>query len=488
MEFDSNSHQVQQCLSEILENPASNLEIRTLFPDRTGTEQTDILHGVNRAIEKVLEISLQSEGRPTLIYRLRFCWIVLRKADYLVKRQGRKIIPEKQPPYNMNDIRNIFQGILDSEELHDCFLTQLCKSLSLEPDGRFVRDYYNFLNSTKPRQLNLSLINGDRTIITKNLSRIIWWIIRKNKYRYVEIVEGGLRIHFTFLADDVREEIPKWCDRESVNNISNLVEEIENQINWWLKYSCIEGEKTPIDEHEHHEIARYFIKENDLKHRYKEKIADSSKLSTEHKKILEREKELLHFAQEVEKLEEEKRKLGDENTQLRSRLKILEKEKQAMGEAQINADVSGTQFQDLQKENIRLRSLLETLEKEKEKTVGLVEDRNNVAIMGLQDFFKNVDSKYSFDVLRSVQLGEDHSVSTKNFVDHLFYSLRRKGFAAYPITEEFDLEYDQCGLYQCVGFEVPPGGKVHVKVEKRGWAFIKGIRIFPVRKAILKLA
>jgi len=482
MSFDSNSTEVQRCLSKILENPAADLEIRPLFPNKSGNDQMDILNGVNRAIEKVLEISLQNEGRALLIHRLRFCWLILKRADNLIRKNGKKFISNKPPPYNM---KNVFEGILNSTELHECFLSQLCDLLLLDADGGFVRYYYSLLRAPKrPKQLGLSLTNSDGTIITKNLRRMIWWIIRVNKTRYVEIIDGELIYHSDFLADDVREELPKWSDRKEIEGFKGIIEEIIEEIDRWLKYSCLYKENKPENVLEVRELVKSFIKENELKDRYKEKGRDF----TEQIKFIESEKVLLQFTQEVQRLEEEKRKLGDENAQLRLQLKFLEKEKQAITDARANAGVSGTKIQDLQKENIRLMGLLETLEKEKERTVGLLEDRDNVAIMGLQDLIKNVDSKYSFDVLRSVQLGEDRSVSTKNFVDHLFYSLRRKGFAAYPITEEFDLEYDQSGLYQCVGFEVPAGGKVHVKVEKRGWAFIKGIRIFPVRKAILKLA
>ena len=39
-----------------------------------------------------------------------------------------------------------------------------------------------------------------------------------------------------------------------------------------------------------------------------------------------------------------------------------------------------------------------------------------------------------------------------------------------------------------IGFEVPPDGKATVKTEKSGWALSKGGRIFPIKKAVLRLA
>ena len=100
---------------------------------------------------------------------------------------------------------------------------------------------------------------------------------------------------------------------------------------------------------------------------------------------------------------------------------------------------------------------------------------------------KIIDSKYSFDILRDVQLGDNHAITIKNFIAHFFYGLRKKGLSSYPSEDEFVLEYNQSGLYQCIGFEVPSGSKVQVKVEKKGWALRSGDRVFPIRKAILRL-
>ncbi len=48
MSSDSNSLEVQQCLSRILENPAADLQIRTLFPNKSASDQIDLLYGVNK--------------------------------------------------------------------------------------------------------------------------------------------------------------------------------------------------------------------------------------------------------------------------------------------------------------------------------------------------------------------------------------------------------------------------------------------------------
>lgn len=481
MSFDSDSVEVQQFLAWILENPAANnnSRIRSLNPGISDTQQVDIISGVQRTLEKVLDISLEGGG-PTLIHRLRFCWLILRKADNCIRKNGKRLITDKKiPPYNM---KSMFEGLLTSKELHECFLAQLCGMLSLDPDGGFVRYYYELLSGTKTKRLDLRLIDNSRNLLETNLRRVIWWIIRRNKYQYVEETDQGLQIHFTTLVDDVRKELQKRCHPEHLKQFTNLSEEIENQVNRWLCYSCLEGEFSPSNKDEIREVTKYFIKDNDLKHKIKEIIVTSVKGLATQKKLEEQEKEIFRYMEENGKLEEA-------NTELRRQIEALNGEMKRIRELPNQLGNAMKEFHKLEEEITFLRTqLAKASPKEIEPVSQFSESVDSVVAGGLQEFFKSVDSKYSLDVLRSVQLREEHSITLKNFIDHLFYCLRKNGLAVYPNTDEFDLNYNQSGLYRSIDFEVPPGEEVHVKVEKKGWALVRGGRVFPIRKAILKRA
>lgn len=103
----------------------------------------------------------------------------------------------------------------------------------------------------------------------------------------------------------------------------------------------------------------------------------------------------------------------------------------------------------------------------------------------LADFLKLIDSKYSFDTLNSIQNGDETPLTFRSFIAHLFYCSRKKGFGQYPQEEFFNLTYDNSGLYQCQGFEIPPGGAVNVRVVKRGWALQSKGKLRPVKRAIV---
>lgn len=439
MEYNVNSLEVQQVLTEILNKPAGdfNLIIKNLFQDRSLEHRKEIIPAVQHVVGEVLDIKI--DRNPNLLQRLRFTWIVLKRAD--------KCIWNKSPVIAASghrfDLNNIFADVIKSDELHECFLSKICSLLALEPKGDFLKYYAKFLRANKPRQLKLELLDSEGNRLTGNLRRMICWIIRKSKDRYIDIEDGSVQMKLTYFVDIIeKEELPKWCPPAQLNAITNLTEEIENMVNDWLNYSCLDGENAPDNPAEKKEIAEMFLRDNELKNKLK-LIGSSSQLDPlEQKRFRELESE-------ISKLAEENRRLEEENSSLKTAVA-----------AQMNSgEVS------LQKD-----------------------DTDNAGIGELQDFLKIIDSKYSFDVLRSVQLGDEHSITIRNFIAHLFYSLRKKSFVSYPEKEQFDLDYDQSGLYQCINFAVPPGGQVRVKVEREGWAIRKGTRLFPVRKAVLRQA
>ena len=88
----------------------------------------------------------------------------------------------------------------------------------------------------------------------------------------------------------------------------------------------------------------------------------------------------------------------------------------------------------------------------------------------LREVLASIDSKYPFDSLRSTLHGNDELVTLKGLIGQLFFALNKVGFAQYPDRDEFDLHYEQSGLYECHGFEIPPSSFLRVRVEKKGWA------------------
>jgi hypothetical protein len=441
MTYESESFEIQKVLSQILEKPflSSQEILKIALPEKEVSEQIDILSGTRKFIESQLNIKIES-GLPKTIHHLRFSWKTLRLADNVLRVTKAKNFPQLITPDYLN---SIFKDIFPAEELHDCLTQQLCIMLGLEPSGGFVKQYSGFLKPVrKPRPLDIKIKDSDGNIYINNLKRIIYWIIRRNRFIYVEIDEEIITIHFEYLIDHVKEELSKWCKKDDLRRVEDLNFEIENQINFWLEYCCLYGDNLPPEISEQKEIVDSFIKENNLKNKIF--IRPASEDPVENKRILELESEISEYAQE-------NRKLENEVQELKKQVSSVKEQKKP--DAQLQEEIPALDSQD--------RDFIE--------------------------FLRVVDSKYSFDILRSVQLGDEKSITMKNFLAHFFYSLRKKGVVTYPSENEFELTYEQSGLYNCIGFEVPPDGKATVKTEKPGWALSKGGRIFPIKKAVLRL-
>jgi len=444
MTFEQESFEIQKVLSHILERPSLSSQdiLKIAFPQKETAEQMVILTGVQKVIENKLNTKLEG-GLPKRIHHLRFCWIVLRQADNVLRKSKAKDFPQIT---TLSYLKVLFENIFPTEEIHDCLMEQLCIRLRLEPNGGFVKQYSTFLKKrgAKPIPLDIKLMDSEDNIYLNNLKRIIYWIIRRNRAQYIEAdEESGRVIHLDYLIGDVKKEMYKLCKEDDLKKIENLNEEIALQIDHWLEYSCLDGDNLPSEVSDQNIIANLFIKENNLKHIIFTPPASEDPL--ENKRIFELESEVSKYAEENRKLENEVQKLKKE---VASEITQKESEAQLQGET----------------------PLLES------------QDRD------FSEFLKVLDSKYSFDILRSVQLGEEKSITMKNFLAHFFYSLRKKGVVTYPSENEFELTYEQSGLYNCIGFEVPPDGKATVKTEKPGWALSKGERIFPIKKAVLRLA
>ena len=110
-------------------------------------------------------------------------------------------------------------------------------------------------------------------------------------------------------------------------------------------------------------------------------------------------------------------------------------------------------------------------------------ESDNAAFTELREVLKTIDAKYAFDTLSAVQLGEDTHLTLRSFASHLFYALRKRGFSEYPKEDRFTLTYEASGLYDCEGFEIPPGKSALVKVTRKGWALKARGGWLPVRRA-----
>ena len=439
MQYSVESIEVQKVLTHILKRPADKSQsfVQSECPGLTSADYIEILSVVRKVLEANLGTSLET-NLPKRISRLRFCWKVMRLADNAIRKQKVAYFPGI---INFDFLFDYFCKIFPSLIYEKSFLEQLLINLGLEANGTFISIYSSFIKpSRKKKPLNINLVSSKGEIYSANLRRIILWIIRKNRDIYVEPdKEVGINIQFNYLTEHVERELFACCHQNQLKAVPNLVEEIENQINKWLEYNCLDGDSLSTDVEDRIDIVKVFISDNNLKNKI---ILIEDKDPKESKRIFELESEISEYAENNEKLEKEIERL---------------------------------------KKALKTASIKEPEEEKNEASVEKQMDRD------LFDYLNLIDSKYSLDVLRSLQLGEGKSVTIKNFLAHFFYSLRKKGLVSYPSEEKFDLSYDQSSLYSCSDFEIAPDTSQVVGIEKKGWALKKNGRLHPIRKAVVKL-
>jgi len=217
--------------------------------------------------------------------------------------------------------------------------------------------------------------------------------------------------------------------------------EVEKELDRWLKYSRLDlsDDETPGDDAKPDpEFARAFLKYNGLD--IKLRIHRSASASPSDERVRQLEATIQQYADEVRALED--------------RIRVLQSAPApAVVQAISTAPAAPQPEPDL---------------------AGFTE---------LREVLKTIDAKYAFDTLNAVQLGEETHLTFRSFAAHLFYALRKRGFSEYPKEETFSLSYEASGLYECEGFEVPPGSSVPVKVTRKGWALKARGRWLPVRRA-----
>lgn len=425
---------VQIVLAQILESPERQVMpfMRERFPGHDIDFYATVLKGTRNAIEGLtggLQKTTDAEPSPTLLDRLSFCWRILRQADVAVRRTKKSDIPRFS---GRQQAMATFRNIL-SVPVEEPLLTAILTKLRVGEDARFLHQYWVFRWAKAPCELPPPF---DRVAKVKDvdlLRTLIWWCVRNRKEEYVEVRPNEpVRIEFAFVVDQVLEDLKGWCGPQ-IEAVPDIVGEIERGLNAWLRYSRLDLtlDETVSDASPDPEIAKAFVKHNELTTRLKI-----------HRAGLHREDDA-----RVRQLEAQLRQYAEENRALEERLRALPGPNQPVPDRSPSADSVALQLADL------------------------------------REVLKTVDTKYSFDILNSVQFGEDTHLTLRSFVSHFFYALRKKGFSEYPKEEQFVLTYEISGLYDCDGFEVPPAGSVPVKVTRKGWAFEAKGRWIPVRRA-----
>ena len=414
--------------------------IRVALPGKEPNYHVKVLLEIKKLIEEVLRSSLRNGPyQPIIPDRLSFVWTILRQAENCIKTYKGQL-PSILQPENLSDI---FAKLLPAAPTN-CFIQEICRALGLEEDGRYLLAFRETILPKKPAKLNLQFFTQTGEVNWDNVNRLILWLIRRRRDRYVDIdKEGMVIVHFPYLTSEIHREIPQWIGgRIPERNL--LKEKIEDQINSWLDYNCIQGEEKSDDE-----TTKEIIKNFSRIHLLNTKIViqEIYRDSHDEERLREVEKISNQYADENKALEEINKKLEEEVRQLKQ--KISEENSEGISESPVHP-------------------LTESPEE-------------------IRDLLKMIDSKYSFDVLQEIQLGGEQIITMKNFLGHLFYALRKKGVSPYPNEQEFDLPYEQSGLYDCLEFEVLPSETKRVHVVKKGWAIKQRDRTFPVRKAQVKL-
>jgi hypothetical protein len=424
---------VQIVLADILEDPGRELVawVQTRFPSESREFYAEIIKGARGIIDEVidgLQKSTRGEASPTLLDRLSFSWQLLRRADVRIWKTKKADIPSLS---RFEHADAIFRNIL-SVPLQQPLLTALVQRLRLGSNAEYLYHYSIFRRGEEPSRLPNPFGNISKNKNFEVLRTLIWWCLRARREKYVEVQpKEPVRIEFAYVIEEVVQDLKRWSGPE-IEEIEDLTGEVERELNNWLSYSRLEfgldeGAPDGVDP----ELARAFIKHNELT--TKLRVVKPSG----HSEHDERTKQL----------EAQVRQYAEENRLLEERLRSTEGVARTAPAGPIDSDQLLSSFTEI------------------------------------REVLKIVDTKYAFDTLNSVQLGEQTHLTLRSFVTHLFYALRKRGFAEYPKEEEFLLTYESSGLYDCDGFEVPPSGSLSVKVTRKGWAFNVRGKWLPVRRA-----
>jgi hypothetical protein len=428
-EVESSERAVQIVLAHILDTPHQQVMpfITERFPGRDLSDfYAPVLRSTKATIEAFigeLQKGTGTDPSPTQLDRLCFCWRILRGADLALRTTKKPEIIT-----HARDAAEAFHNLL-TIPLQEPLLSALISKLRLGEDARYLYHYFAFRRSKAllPPPFDRAAKNGNLEL----LRTVIWWSIRARKEQYVEVrPKEPIRIEFGFVVDQVLEDLKRRCGPE-VENVSGIDSAVEGELNAWLAYSRLDlsSDDAVAETGSDAEIAKAFIKHNDL----------TTKLR-------------VHRSGGGGADDDRTKQLQSQNVHLMEEVRVLEQ---------------------------RLRGL------ELSTTVTPTIDLDSTALQfaEIREMLKIVDTKYGFDTLNSIQMGDNTHLTLRSFLSHLFYALRKRGFSEYPKEDCFELSYEASGLYDCDGFEVPPAGCVRVRVTKKGWGFESRGQWFPVRRA-----
>jgi hypothetical protein len=389
---------------------------------------------------------------PSLADRILIRKNLLRRAKFLIKRSGRKL----NFPVPPDKLYTLFCELTQTTEgLCREFLAAICEALEVGLEGEFVSSYSRFLNNTplfqKPPR-NAAWVR-----------RVIRWIFSDLEVRFVRL--GPPEVCREVATRRVREEFFRRWGLGDVDEpgLANLVDE---QLDRWLQENGLAGPAwPPPDLEEQKKIVGDF-----WERRRAEEISSAGAADE-----VRREPKL---ADEVRTLREQMADLPD--------LRLLLGQREAEVAALRN-DRDGLQAEAAQRQEELARPQGEGVRVK----ASSLSDWIPAEFRELRALLTLVDEKYPLESLNELVvagLEPEPPVTLRQFVSHLLFALRKRGLAYYPDQDEFDLNYNDSALYDCVGFEVAPGSAVRVTVRSKGWALRNGRTLIPIRRARVQLA
>lgn len=445
LDASSAEYAAQSALAAMMREPDRELLqiVQETSPGRDLSFHSSALQLARRMIERriridVLQKATADEPAPVLVDRLSFSWAVLRHADVLIRSPKKAAMPTKTD-------RGFASALLEpvlGQPLADVFLEQILQDLCLGKDAAHLYHYWFFRKATTPVALPAPFGDAGQRNDLEAVRTVIWWTLRKRTEQFVQTPPGEpIRIEFEYVVEQTLAEIATWCGAD-IRSMPGLAGDVEAHLNRWLSFSRIESGSS---DESAFEIARAFVRFNDLNTKLVVKDRASSPEGSGNGQVAELAAALRDHQATIQQYAEENRKLEQRVAELLA--------------------VPAGQPAPLPDE----------------------EPAAGDSVRELREVLKLIDSKYSFDVLNSVQLGHETHLTLRSFVAHIFYSLRKRGFAEYPQAQEFQLSYEESGLYDCDGFAIPPGASAPVRVSKKGWALVTKERVTPIRRAQLRL-
>jgi hypothetical protein len=386
-----------------------------------------------------------NQQEPGFVDRVTVCWQLLFSADQVVKKLKAEDLPARPGvPWFADGFADLIGAPLAGS-----LAAALLDRLRLGAEGEFLKHYWVFLKSiarirSKPSSTMQPLptpLSG-KALQDDGLRRVAWWLIRSRRERYVEFLAGTeapyLHVHFGHVVGQVYREMVLLCG-EAVSRAGDSRAIVEQEINGWLRYGGLDvGESSgPANEADQSpEMTRDLVRAFSETNRLSQKLIVAAEQGR---------------SQADGELEAQLRQYAAENTALEERNRALELELASSSRPPAGTEAPATPSPESSGD--------------------------------LRDLVRLIDAKYSLDLLKGIQLGNESPLTLRSFVSHVLYALTKKGLVPYPADDRFVLSYEKSGLFECDGFEVKPGDTAAVAVVRRGWALQAKDRLLPVRKA-----